>query len=99
MALRKSLPIALIGRLIKGAFNKKQPKDAIAAAPAPEPSNGYYRLYPYNGGWQYQRVADNNRATTTSQRYDYRSEAMAGIMADRKLYNLPIREAKYPLPE
>lgn len=84
-----------------GLFGKKEKRVPKYESPPPPPmkSEGYYRLYPLLGeGWQYQRVADNNRALATSQVYDDRSTALDGIQADRKLFNLPVKEAKGPLP-
>jgi hypothetical protein len=78
-----------------GAFKRKDKPQVYATA---HQSNGYYRLYPLPMGWQYQRVSDNNKALTTSQVYDDRSSALDGIQSDRTLYNLPVREAKGPLP-
>ncbi len=106
LAARKLVPWAVVLKAFTSLVTAFRKKPQAYGSPAFIPSgkrvdttvNGYYRLYPYDGGWQYQRVADNNRATATSQKYDDRSSALAGILADKKLHDMPIKEAKGPLP-
>lgn len=108
LAARKVLPWMAIVKAFTYIIQAFRKKPQSYSAPAFIPSkpgenrvdiaNGYYRLFPYKDGYQWQRVADNNRAIATSQKYDDRSSALAAILADRGLTNMPIKEAKGPLP-